>query len=237
MRGLDAGEISENLFDYLQTIAMIDLRASDGSERDPLRVGRLLRALARSVGTEVSITTLAKDETSLSRDSVRDYLSALERIFVVENQPAWSTHLRSSATLRKEPKRHFADPSLAAAALHTTPISLAHNPAYAGQLFESLVFHDLSVFASPLRASVSHARDSQGNEVDAIVTSADGGWSGFEVKLGNSPAVVDQAAQSLTRFAKNVEQEPRSLTVLTSQGASYRRGDGVNVVSIGTLGP
>ena len=46
---------------------------------------------------------------------MREYIDALARIFDIEDQPAWSAHLRSSATLRKEPKRHLADPSLALA--------------------------------------------------------------------------------------------------------------------------
>ncbi|RCL91906.1 MAG: hypothetical protein DBW62_00165 [Microbacterium sp.] len=59
-------------------------------------------ALARNVGTEATISTLARDETSLSRDAVHEYLDALSRIFVIDDQPAWSAHLRSSATLRAD---------------------------------------------------------------------------------------------------------------------------------------
>ncbi|MBU3994525.1 MAG: DUF4143 domain-containing protein, partial [Actinobacteria bacterium] len=192
---------------------------------------------ARSTASEVSLSTLAKDETSLSRDTVRDYLNALERIFIVEDQPAWSAHLRSSATLRKEPKRHFVDSSLAAAALGIGPDQLRREPRFAGQLFESLVVHHLRVYSQSLQGVVTHARDSAGNEVDAIVQLPDGSWHGFEVKLGNQPEVIDYAAAGLLRFSANVESNPpRSLSVITSVGASYRRRDGVNVIAIGALG-
>ena len=40
---------------------------------------------------------------------------------VDEWQPAWSPHLRSRARLRKAPKRHFVDPSLALAAVGASP--------------------------------------------------------------------------------------------------------------------
>lgn len=234
---LDPSAAGKNLADYLSTVAELDLREVDGVSRDPIRVRRLFAALARSTASEVSLSTLAKDETSLSRDTVRDYLNALVRIFIVEDQPAWSAHLRSSATLRKEPKRHFVDPSLAAAALGIGPEQLRKEPKFAGQLFESLVVHHLRVYSQSLQGAVAHARDSAGNEVDAIVQFPDGTWHGFEVKLGNQPEVIDNAAAGLLRFSANVDSNPpRSLSVITSMGASYRRRDGVNVIAIGALG-
>lgn len=232
---LAPSDASRNLADYLETIASVDLHSLDGQSRDPVRVMRLLTALARSTATEVTISTLARDEVSMSRDAVREYLAALERIFVVENQPAWATHLRSSATLRKEPKRHFADPSLAAAALRAYPEALRRDPAFTGQLFESLVVHDLRVFSAPLGGVVQHARDSAGREVDAIIALPDGSWAGFEVKLGSDPTVIDGAAAGLVAFAAQVSP-PVALTVIASSGPSYRRTDGVNVVAIGSLG-
>lgn len=121
---LPAEDVSRNLADYLDTVAMVDLPRVDGAFRDPSRVSRLIKSLARSVATEVSIPTLSREEKPLSRDTVRDYLTALEHIVVVENQLAWSVHFRSSATLRKEPKRHLADPSLATDALNPMPEAL-----------------------------------------------------------------------------------------------------------------
>ena len=226
------------LRDYVTFVAEVDVRTA-GTIRDPQRVRRLLLALARSTATEVTVTTLARDEASLSRDAVRDYLDALSRIFVIEDQPAWSSHLRSSATLRKEPKRHFCDPSLAVALLGADVISLRQNLAFVGQLFESLAVHELRVLSQPLGAEVFHARDSTGNEVDAIVQQRDGRWAAFEVKLGSSSETIDAAAASLLRFARNVDTsnpEPPVLAVVTGRGPSYRRPDGIEVVAIGSLG-
>lgn len=236
--GLDLGEALERNRDYVAAIVDVDVHQVEG-RRDPLRVGRLLSALARSVATEVTISTLARDEASLSRDAVREYLDALSRIFVVEDQPAWSAHLRSSATLRKEPKRHLCDPSLAVAALGADAQALRRNLGFAGQLFESQAVHDLRVFAQPLRAQVFHARDSVGREVDAIVQHADGRWAAFEIKLGSSEETVNEAAANLRAFAGNVEHDSAGspvLTVITGFGASYRRADGVNVVALPSLG-
>jgi predicted AAA+ superfamily ATPase len=236
--GLKTDAALANLRDYVAAVADVDVHTA-GTPRDPQRVRRLMMALARSTATEVSISTLAHDEASLSRDAVREYLDALARIFIVEDQPAWSTHLRSAATLRKEPKRHFADPSLAVAALGADPIALRREPGFSGQLFESLAVHELRVFAELLDAEVFHARDSYGLEVDAVIQRRDRRWAGFEVKLGSSPEVLDAAAISLVKFAERVEaaDEPPVLSIITGRGPSYRRADGVNVIAIGSLGP
>lgn len=226
-----------NVRDYADTIATVDIDNA-GKTRDPGRVRRLMVALARSTATEVTISTLARDEASLSRDAVREYLDALSRIFVIEDQPAWSAHLRSSATLRQEPKRHFCDPSLALALVGGSANALRGNLGYAGQLFESLVVHDLRVLSQPLGGEVFHARDSAGREIDAIVQLPDGSWSAFEVKLGASEEVVDSAATALQGFAANVDHPHQPiLTVITGTGASYRRSDGVNVVALSALMP
>nr|WP_274606999.1 DUF4143 domain-containing protein [Agrococcus sp. KRD186] len=235
--GLPDSAVHANLRDYADTVASVDIRTA-GKDRDPGRVHRLMVALARSIATEATVSTLARDETSLSRDVVREYLDALSRIFVVEDQPAWSAHLRSTATLRKEPKRQLCDPSLALALVGGNATALRRDPGFAGQLFESLVVHDLRVLTQPLGGSVYHARDSAGREVDAIVQLPSGQWSAFEVKLGAGEAPVEMAAASLKAFAENVdERDAPVLTVVTGTGASYRRADGVNVVAIGALSP
>jgi len=211
LTGLSASAKAASIRDYAQTVATVDIDAA-GRTRDPVRVMRLMRALARSTATEVTASTLARDEASLSRDAVREYIDALARIFVIENQPAWSAHSRSSAALRRD-------------------------LGFAGQVFESLVVHDLRVHAQPLGGDVFHARDSAGREIDAIIQFPSGRWAGFEVKLGASADTVDAAATGLLGFAANVEADAPVLTVVTGTGPSYRRADGVNVVAMGALAP
>lgn len=231
----------ENLRDYVDTIAEVDIRTPDGVSRSPQRVRRLLTALARSTASEVTLTALTKDVGESARDTVRDHWDALNRIFIAEPQPAWSTHLRSSATLRKEPKRHLADPGLACAALGIGPEALMKDLNFVGQLFESQVVHDLRVYSDLIRGRVFHARDSKNRELDAVVQCDDGTWHGFEVKLGSRPEVIDVAAQGLQRFAANVDSElPLSgLSVITTGRYSYRHPtySNVNMVSVHHLGP
>jgi predicted AAA+ superfamily ATPase len=229
--------------DYLEEIRRVDIRRVDRTTRDPERVGRLLRAFARHVSTTVSITTLSTDaggaDGVLARDTVLEYLAALERLMIVEDQPSWAPHLRSRSRVRSAPKRHFVDPSLAAAALRVTPERLLTDLNLFGLLFESLVIRDLRIYAQAVDASVLHYRDNTGLEVDAIVEAADGRWCAFEVKLGH--AQIDQAATALRSFAERVDTAkcgaPSMLGVIVGTGYGYMRPDGVAVIPIGTLGP
>ena len=242
------GLISENAAvglqfasDYVTLIAQADLSRVSQRQRDPNKVKRLLQSLARNISTEASLAALSRDtggnDNELDDETVADYLSELERLMVVDHLPAWNTHIRSSDMLRKAPKRHFADPSLAVGALGLSVDKLLADLNYFGLLFESLVIHDLRVYADASGGKVFHYRDSRGSEADAIVEYADGTWGAFEVKLGIG--AVDEAAGSLKTLANKIDTDrvkaPATLTVITGNGFAYRRPDGINVVPISTL--
>ena len=185
---------------YLEEIRRVDIGRVNRPRPDPGNVGRLLRSLARNTATYVAATTLAADaggaDGALDSATVRGYLAALERLMIVESQPAWAPHLRSKSVLRRGSKRHFVDPSLAVAALRATPDRLLQDLELLGFLFESLVVRDLRTYAQAVDASVLQYRDNTGVEVDAIVERADGAWAAFEIKLG--VGYVDDAAEKLT---------------------------------------
>lgn len=229
---------------YLDEARRADLARLDGVRRDPENVARVLRSFARHTATSASARVIAADiggaDGPIDYHTVIEYERALARIFVVENQPAWSPALRSRSRLRSSSVRHFVDPSLAVAALGAGPERLLADPATLGLLFESLVIRDLRIYAQARGASVASYRESTGLEADAVVELPDGRWAGIEVKLG--PDAVPAAAASLRRVADHVDQsrhgEPLFLAVITGWGLAYRRSeDGVFVIPIGTLGP
>ncbi|MCL2232065.1 MAG: DUF4143 domain-containing protein [Treponema sp.] len=226
--------------DYIALVAEVDISRFGGKRRDPQKVMRLLQSLARNISTEASLTSLAKDcgtGTKLNDETIAEYLEALERLMVIEPLPAWSAHIRSADTLRKAPKRHFTDPSLAVGALGLSAGKLLADLKYFGFLFESLVIRDLRIYAAAHDAKVYHYRDSRGMEVDAIVEYPDGTWAAFEVKMGFS--AQDEAAANLLAFAKKIDPEktgpPAALTVISANGFACRRKDGVNVVPLSVL--
>jgi len=227
--------------DYMTLIAEVDISKVSEKRRDPYKVTRLLQSLARNISTEVTLAALSKDtggsDSELDDETIADYLSALERLMVVDNLPAWNTHIRSSDMLRKSPKRHFTDPSMAVGALGLSIDKLIADLNYFGLLFESLAIRDLRIYADANGGKVFHYRDSRGLEIDAIIEYADGTWGAFEIKLGIG--AVDAAADSLIKFAEKIDTDktkaPAALTVITGNGFAYRRPDGVNVVPIGTM--
>ncbi|MDR2047866.1 MAG: DUF4143 domain-containing protein [Treponema sp.] len=227
--------------DYVSLLAEVDISRVSDRKRDPQKVMRLLQSLARNLSTEASAVSLARDiggsDVKITDETVACYLEALERLMVVEQLPAWSPHIRSADTLRKAPKRHFVDPSLAIGALGLSVDKLLADLNYFGLLFESLVIRDLRIYAEVNDGKVFHYRDSKNMEVDAVVEYPGGKWAAFEVKMGFS--AQDQAAAGLLAFARKIDQEkmgaPAALTVITANGFACRRNDGVNVVPLAVL--
>ena len=229
---------------YLDEISRTDISRVDGVSRDPAGVRRLLASVGRNVGTQATFKTLGADiggAQTLHPQTVKSYLDALARLFVTEELPAWRPHLRSRAELRRAPKRYFADPSLAIAALRANPDRLMGELSYFGLLFESLALRDLAVYARANDWELSHYRDSSGLEVDVILTSLDyRQWAAVEVKLGGAEP-VEQAVESLRRLRDRIDTarmgDPSKLIVVTAGGPAFEYPDGTAVVPITALGP
>jgi len=227
--------------EYVNALAETDASRVDGIEKNPARVRAMLKSLARHTATTAAMTTLRDDiangDISLSEKSVALYLNALRRLFVVEELPAWNPALRSKTAMRSSPKRHFADPSLAAAALHASPPALLDDFNTFGLLFESLCVRDLRVYAQALDGEVFHYRDKSDLEADAVVCLKDGRWGAVEVKLGAK--AIDEAAASLLKLRDCIDtakmRRPSFLMVLTGSQHALRRKDGVLVVPVGCL--
>ena len=228
---------------YIDLLAEANMSRVSNVKRDPAKVRKLLRSLARNTATTVETVSIEtdifeKDSVTVSRPTIYDYLDTLQRLMIVENQPAWNTHLRSSALLRKAPKRHFTDVSLAVAALGADKNSLLTDLKFTGFLFESLAIHELRVYAQANDAKVYHYRDSSNLEVDAIVQKYSGEYAAFEIKLGTGQ--IDVSAANLNKFTGLIDttktQAPQSLNIITGTGISYSRADGINVISLASLG-
>jgi len=176
----------------------------------------------------------AGDGQPVTTKTVAAHTDALVRLWTVVEQPAWGGHLRSRAHVRKSPKWHLSDPSLAAAALGATPEALTDDPEAFGQLFESLVFRDLTAYAQANGIEV-RAFSEGPNEIDAVLVHGVQ-WAGVEAKLSPHPTVIDDAAEKLVRISARMSRPPRFLAIVTGTGASYTRPDGVHVISIRHLG-
>lgn len=246
-QNLTVEESGKIIKDYLSNITD-DMERMDGNKRDSRKVMALLRSLGRNESTMTSKTTLSRDveeyeedygQVSVSIDTITDYLNCFNRLFLTEDLPSFGLKLRSSVKALKNPKRHYTDPSLAAAAMNANSETLMKDLNTFGYLFEGLCVRDLRVYSDYYGAKVYHYHDEKNNEVDAIVQLEDGRWGMFEIKVGHNQ--IERAAAELLNLKNKFESEtgqlPQFLCVICGMSnVAYKRADGVYVVPITALG-
>ena len=234
----------DQAMDYYDAVVRSDINRADGVQKNSKKVHRLMRSYARNQGSQIPNTVLAQDvsandEVSMSDETVAAYVSALRKIFVVEDMPAWNPNLRFRTAIRSSDTRCYIDPSIAAAALGIGPNDLVNDLKTFGFLFETLCIRDLRVFADSLNGEVYHYRDRDGQECDAVAHLRNGKYGLIEIKLGGD-RLIEEGAKSLKAMEAKIDTDkmnaPSFLMVLTGTGDyAYRRQDGVYVVPIGCL--
>ena len=230
--------------EYFEAITRSDISRVDNVSRNTERAKRLMRCYARHQGTQASIATILADlsvnETdSLSEATIDSYLTALRKIFVIEDMPAWNPNLRSKTAIRASDTRYYTDPSIATASLGLGPKDLINDLKTFGLFFETLCVRDLRVYADALGGTIYHYRDKNGLECDAVVHLRNSSFGLIEIKLGGDK-LIEEAAQTLTALAEKIDtnrmKTPAFRMILTGVGEyAYRRTDGIYVVPIGCL--
>lgn len=232
--------------DYVDGIIHSDLSRVDGVKRDPVYIARIMKSYARFQGEQAPLTRIVDDIASANGDApsintVVDYCNALRKIFVIDDISAWNPNLRSNTAIRTTDTRYFVDPSIAVAALETSPEGLLNDLRTFGFVFETLCMRDLRAYVESAGGSVSHYHDSNGLECDAVVHLYGGAYGFIQMKLGGSPEEIDQAAAKMKDLADKLDErqpKPTFCMVLTGGNkVAYRREDGVYVVPIGCLKP
>ncbi len=226
--------------EYVKALIHEEVVKVDGVERNPEKMQSVLRSLARNISTPVSKETITKDikdnfDNDISRPTLNDYINTLEKLYVIEGIKATNLNLRSKYAIRTTSKKIFVDPSIATAVLDITPNDLINDLNTFGFIFESLCIRDLEIYSQSNGGNITFYRDEKDFEIDAILKLSNGKWGAIEIKLG--AGYVDDAAENLLKFQEKVnpKNKPAFLMVLTGATYSYRREDGVYVVSIGTL--
>ena len=236
---------------YIDAIANEDIFRLDAEqenanlrlERNPERAYNILRSLSRNICTMANNKTILDDIASndfeVSSGTLDKYLNALRRLFVIEDQPAWKPSIRSKSALRTSAKRHFVDPSIAAAVLRINPDKLLYDFETFGFLFESLCTRDMRAYSQVCDGDVFHYRDKTGLEADMIISLRDGRWGAVEVKLGTKQ--IEEAAKNLLALEAKINTDkmgkPSFLMIITGGEYAYKRKDGVLIVPIGCLKP
>lgn len=253
---------------YLDAIVEHDFAELGHVVRRPASLRAWLTAFAAATSTTASYNALLDAATAGQTDKPAKtttiaYRDTLERMWVLDEVPAWTGSRNHLLNLTQSPRHHLADPALAArilgvdsAALLRTPravpapsrtatprMAITPRPALAprggtllGALFESLVTLSLRVYADSAGAKVHHLRTPRGDhEVDLVLTRDDGAVVAFEVKL--APTVDDADVTHLRWLRDRLGDELLDAVVVTTGPGAYRRPDGIAVVPAALLGP
>lgn len=230
--------------DYYEAVVSTDISRVDEVKRDKEKARCLLKSYARNVGSQSPLETIRQDmlanqTSNFDQATLYSYLAALEKIFVIEDSPAWSPNLRSKTAIRTTDTRYFVDPSIATAALGIGPNDLLADLNTMGFIFENLCIRDLRIYADILGGTVYHYRDKSGLECDAVVHLRNGAYGLIEIKLGGD-SLIEQGAETLKSLASKIDtnnmQKPTFLAVLCAHAPyAYRRKDAVYVLPITCL--
>lgn len=241
-KGKDALTLSRS---YYEGLVENDISRVDSVKRDSTIAARILRSYARFQGQASSFENIKNDTTAgdgsaISIDTVYDYVGAFRKMFVIEDSPAWNPNLRSKTAIRTSDTRYFVDPSIAAQALGLGPEDLIQDLNTFGFFFETLCIRDLRIYAESMGKYISHFRDSNGLECDAVVHSQDGRYGLVQIKLGSDDETIEQATKKLKGLTSKIDDselnKPSFLMILVGNAPyAYRREDGIYVVPIGCL--
>ena len=228
--------------DYVEAIAKNELEQIDEVDRNPVKIKKVLKSLARNISTTATLTTIRQDIQSskddISEKTISSYINVFDKLYITDNVEAWNPSIRSKAAIRSSEKREFADPSLAMAALGASDKDLLQDFKTFGLVFEALCIRDLKIYAEALDGNVFYYRDSNDLECDAIIHLNNGKWGAIEIKLGGNES-EETAATNLLNLEKNIDTDkmnkPSFLMILTATKYAYKRQDGVLVVPLGCL--
>ena len=151
---------------------------------------RLLSLAAGQSACLLNVSDLA-GPFQVSRPTIREYVTLLERIFLLDELPPW--HANRMSRLIKTPKLHVGDTGLACALLNADAASLAADRTLFGKLLETFVFQELGRQAGWRQEEIRfhHYRDKDGVEVDIVLEQGLHQLAGIEVKAAATVTSAD----------------------------------------------
>ena len=233
---------------YIDSLCSMDISTVDGVQRNEELARAILRSYARNISTLAKKSNMLKDVVAnfetVAMNTFDSYLNAFQRLFVIQDIPAWCPAIRSASAIRSGMKREFCDPSIAIAALGLTPQMLEMDLKTFGFIFETMCIRDLKAYSQSLRGSLAYYHDRYDLETDAVLRIANGQFALIEFKLGSSE--IEEGAQHLIEVQNLIKEynkkekqvplrEPDLLIVITGGQLAYTREDGVKVIPLACL--
>ncbi len=233
---------------YLKSVCSNDISTVDKVDRNEKLAREIIRTYARNISTLAKKSKMIRDVSAItegcSEPTFDSYVSALEKLFLIQDIDSWSPAVRSATAIRKGKKRGFIDPSIAVAALGLTPQRLQMDLKTFGFIFESMAIRDLRTYSQSCYGSISYYHDRYDLEADAVLHLDDGRYALIEFKLGGDE--IDKGAEHLLEIRDLVRkynerenqitmEEPSLLMVITGGPIAYTRPDGVKVIPLACL--
>lgn len=216
---------------YTETLVLRDVRELARISRlDALP--RLLELAAGQTAQLFNVSELASP-FQLSRPTIRDYVTLLERIFLLEQLAPW--HSNRLSRLIKTPKLHVGDTGLAAGLLGVDAAALAKDRTLLGQLLETFVFQELRRQASWCEQAIRfhHLRDKDGYEVDILLEREGHEIAGIEVKA--AATVTNRDFRALRKLQSAVGERFAAGVVLYNGESAVRFSNQLWAIPIAAL--
>jgi uncharacterized protein len=142
---------------------------------------KLLALAARQTASLINVVDLSAP-FQLSRQTIHDYVTLLEGVFLLERLPAWHTNRLSR--LVKRPKLHMGDTGVACALLGIGASALDKDRPLLGSMLETFVLQELCRQASGRSTPIDffRFRDRDEFEVDIVLEQGHSAVAGVEVK-------------------------------------------------------
>ncbi|MFC4701158.1 ATP-binding protein [Glaciecola siphonariae] len=174
--------------DFINTLIQRDIKDIANIQNVSI-LPKLLQLCASQTARLFNVSDLAAP-FSLSRPTIKEYITLLEQIFLVEQIQPWHTNRLSR--LIKTPKLHLSDTGLACSLLNVKNDDLEKDRNLIGQLLETYVYQELRKYASWQDGNVDiyHFRNKDKVEVDFVIQ--DGRYiTGVEVKASATIQLSD----------------------------------------------
>jgi len=216
---------------YLDALVQRDVR--DMSRITSLAaLPRLLAVAAAQTAQLLNVADLAAP-FQLTRPTIRDYVTLLERVFLLDTLQPW--HSNQLSRLVKTPKLHVGDTGLACALLGMDAAALATDRSMLGHLLETFVFQELQRQASwhDTPHTFFHFRDRDGVEVDMVIERGMRELVGVEVKAGATVTIGDFSGLRKLKAASG--KRFRGGVVLYDGEVTASFGDGMYAVPVRSL--
>ena len=219
----------------------------DDIKRNKETMKVVLKSYAKNISTLAKTRDILKDINninSISDTTLDDYINILERLYLIEDIKGWRPNIRNRSAIRAGKKREFIDPSIAVAALNTSPKYYSTDLLSFRNIFENLCIRDLKIYSQEYGGDIHYYHDKTGLEADAVLHLEDGRYALIEFKLGGSQ--IEEGAKHLLELESLIKKHneeskqiklrmPDLKIVITGTEYGYKRPDGVYIIPIGCL--